>query len=48
MKKNSNTTDKSAPYRTHSLNKISAPNKLQGEPKSSKIQTGGDMRGGKA
>lgn len=45
MKKNTNTTDKSAPYRTHSLGRISAPNKPKDEPKGAKISTNGDLRG---
>jgi hypothetical protein len=45
MKKNNATTDKSAPYRTHSLEKITAPTKVKCEPKCSKITSGGDMRG---
>ena len=44
MKKNINTADRSAPYRTHSIGKITAPVKPQGEPKGSVIKTGGDMR----
>ena len=45
MKKNPNITDKSAAYRTHSLERISAPVKPKAEPKSSKITSGGDLRG---
>ena len=45
MKKNTQTTDKSAPYRTHSLEKIAAPTKPKYEPKGSKISSGGDLRG---
>lgn len=45
MKKNIQTTDKSAPYRTHSLEKIVAPTKSKNEPKGSKISSGGDLRG---
>lgn len=48
MKKNFKEIDKSAAYRTHSLSKITAPNKPEGEPKASKIAKGGDMRSSKA
>lgn len=48
-KKLNNTTDKSAPYRTLSLNKVDAPNKHTNEPKNRVITTGDDLRckGGK-
>lgn len=41
--------DKSTPYRTFGLNKITAPVKAQDEPKSRIIKTDGDLRvkGGK-
>ena len=45
MKKTTQITDKSAPYRTHSLEKIAAPTKAKSEPKCSKITKGGDLRG---
>ena len=48
MKKNYKEIDKSAVYRTHSLSKITAPNKPVAEPKASKIAKGGDMRSTKA
>lgn len=48
MKKNISTNDKSAPYRTHSLGRIAAPTKPKDEPKSSKITSGGDLRGKRA
>lgn len=47
MKKTNNTQDKSAPYRTMSVNKITAPVKLKDEPKCGKIQGKGDLRGGR-
>lgn len=42
-------TDKSAPYRTLGLNKITSPVKAENEPKSRTIKTDGDLRvkGGK-
>lgn len=42
-------TDKSAPYRTLGLNKITAPVKASNEPKCRIIKTDGDLRvkGGK-
>jgi len=47
--KKTNSTDKSTPYRTHGLGRIEAPVKpAKGEPKSSKIENGSDLRGGKA
>lgn len=45
MKKTNATTDKSAPYRTTSFTKITAPAKAKDEPRSSRISTGKDMRG---
>lgn len=45
--KNSSCADKSAPYRTNKGGKISAPTKLEKEPKSSLIKREGDLRGGK-
>lgn len=49
-KKNKSVIDKSAPYRNLGLNKITAPNKPQGEPASRVIKTDGDLRvrGGKS
>ena len=47
MKKNTNTQDKSTPYRTMSYKKIAAPVAIKGEPKATKIQGKGDLRGGK-
>ena len=48
-KKSKHLIDKSVPYRTLGLNKITAPVKAQNEPKSRTIQTDGDLRvkGGK-
>ena len=43
MKKNINTADRSAPYRTHSIGKITAPVKPQGEPKVTRV-IGTDLR----
>ena len=43
-KKSKSTTDKSTPYRTLSLNKVTAPVKLQNEPKCSVIKASGDLR----
>ena len=51
MKKAKETTDKSAPYRSLGLNKITAPVKASGEPQGSKIVGTNDLRaerGGKA
>ncbi len=48
MKKNTQTADKSAPYRTHGLGKITAPNKPKDEPKASRIIGKGDLRDGGA
>lgn len=50
MKKNKNTTDKSAPYRYFGFNRIVAPNKPNDVPKGSIIKAGCDLRdkGGKA
>ncbi len=47
MKKRNETYDKSAPYRTNGLGKITAPTKKEGEPRVTKTVAGGDMRGGK-
>ena len=44
MKKTNTTTDKSAPYRTNSISKITAPTKPKDEPRASKIETAADMR----
>ena len=48
-KKSNNTVDKSSPYRSLGINKITAPVKAQNEPKSITIKTDGDLRvrGGK-
>ena len=48
-KKSKSPIDKSAPYRSLGLNKIAAPVKATGEPKSRTIKTEGDLRvkGGK-
>lgn len=49
MKKNISTCDKSAPYRTLGIGKITAPTKQKDEPKSSRISTAlGDLRGKRA
>ncbi len=45
MKKNN--ADKSAPYRTVGLGKITAPTPKTDEPKSVRITGKGDLRGGK-
>ena len=46
--KNTNIQDKSAPYRTCSLERVEAPVKVKkGEPKCGSISTGRDLRGGK-
>ena len=46
--KNKTITDKSAPYRTNQGGKISAPvNTSKNQPKSTKITTAKDLRGGK-
>ena len=42
-----NNSDKSAPYRTVGLGKITAPTTKTGEPKSVKTTGKGDLRGGK-
>ena len=49
-KKNKNLTDKTAPYRSLSYNKITAPNKLVGDPSSRVIKSDNDLRvkGGKS
>ena len=50
MNKNAKTnTDNSTPYRNLGLNKVTAPNNAQNEPKSRVIKTDGDLRvkGGK-
>lgn len=47
MKKQITTGDKSAPYRTTGLGKITAPTKPKAEPKAGKITTNGDLRGKK-
>ena len=49
-KKSTNTIDKSAPYRTLGMGKVTAPVKPQGEPKCRVIKTDNDLRvrGGKA
>ena len=47
MNKRNETYDKSAPYRTNGLGKITAPTKKEGEPRVTKTVTGTDMRGGK-
>ena len=45
MNKNTKTAaDKSAPYRTLRIDKITAPTKAQGEPKSRVIKGAGDLR----
>lgn len=48
-KKSKTHIDKSAPYRTLGLNKITSPVKAENEPKSRIIKTEGDLRvkGGK-
>ncbi len=46
MKRQNQTIDKSAPYRTTGFGKISAPEKPKSEPKASKIK-GEDLRGKK-
>lgn len=45
MKKNNTVTDKSAPYRTLGMAKITAPNKPKDEPRGSKITSASDLRG---
>ena len=45
--KRTTTSDKSAPYRTTSLAKITAPKKAEGEPKVTKISSDTDLRSGK-
>ena len=49
-KKTKNVTDKTAPYRTLSFNKITAPNKTVGDPVSRVIKSDNDLRvrGGKS
>ncbi|MBR7116664.1 MAG: hypothetical protein IKC87_03050 [Clostridia bacterium] len=47
MNKNKENSTVSAPYRTHSLEKITAPVKSTKEPKASRITSGGDLRSGK-
>lgn len=44
--KNNNSKDMSAPYRTHGLNKITAPTKVKDDPRASKIVAKGDLRDG--
>lgn len=48
-KKSTNTTDKSTPYRNLGINKITAPTKLENEPRSRVIKSDKDLRvrGGK-
>ena len=50
MNKKNKATDRSAPYRTLGMSKVSAPNKAQNEPKAGVIKTNNDlrMRGNKA
>lgn len=49
MKTNKTATDKSTPYRTNKGGRIIAPNNVGStDPKSSKIQSGSDMRGGRS
>ena len=43
-KKTSVTIDKSAPYRTLGINKVTAPVKPENDPKSRVIKTEGDLR----
>ena len=48
MKKIKETIDKSEPYRTHGIGKITAPRKPKEDPKATKTSTvTGDLRGGK-
>ena len=46
--KNKESIDKSAPYRTHGLGKITAPVKPKDEPKSARTTASADLRGGKS
>jgi len=46
--KNEKCTDKSAPYRTLGIGKVTAPNSQKDQPKSTKTVGKGDLRGGKA
>lgn len=49
MKRKNSTPDKSAVYRNLGFSKITAPSSLSAtEPKSTKINTKGDLRGGKS
>ncbi len=44
MKKKNSLIDKSTPYRSLGINKVSAPAKNANEPSGTKIKSGGDMR----
>ena len=47
MKNLNASKDKSEVYRTFSLNKITSPNEVKGEPRATKTVAKADLRGGK-